>query len=136
MQSKLCLRFFLVLNVFQKNLNDLPPSFPINTWLHKTHRRKQNSGFIDHSVDKDELLSFIVHELYALMSLYKSYSLSIRFVISVLSHKTEWQRSFFLLDFMNEETMYTPSVLAYNVVSHNVLWAKQWKIVYGLFDEM
>ncbi|KAI3474826.1 hypothetical protein Pfo_030137 [Paulownia fortunei] len=112
-----------------------------DVWRRQPLRRKQNQAFLDHSVDMDELLYSIgqasdEHELYALMSPYKSRSLSIRFMVSLLSREPDWQRSLALLDWINEEALYTPSVFAYNVVLRNVLRAKQWQIAYGLFDEM
>ncbi|KAL2240457.1 pentatricopeptide repeat-containing protein At5g39980, chloroplastic [Sesamum indicum] len=117
------------------------PLTPTNTTPHQPHRRNRNSAFLDHSVDMEELLSSIgqtsdEHELYSLMSLYKSRSLSVRFMVALLSREPDWQRSLALLDWMNEEALYSPSVFAYNVVLRNVLRAKQWEVAYGLFDEM
>ncbi|GKD18858.1 pentatricopeptide repeat-containing protein, partial [Tanacetum coccineum] len=89
----------------------------------------------------DELISNIKrttdeHQLFALMSQYKTRSLSMRFMVNLLCRETNWQRSLALLDWINEEALYTPSVYAYNVVLRNVLREKQWEIAYGLFNEM
>lgn len=75
-------------------------------------------------------------ELYCLLSPYKGRQLSIRFMVSVLSREADWERSLAMLDWINEEAMYAPSVFAYNVVMRNVLRAKQWEVAHGLFDEM
>ncbi|KAJ0464831.1 putative tetratricopeptide-like helical domain superfamily [Helianthus annuus] len=110
--------------------------------FHQPYRRKPEvGGYLDHSVDMDELVANInettdEHQLFAVMSPYKSRQLSVRFMVTVLSRETDWQRSLALLDWMNEHALYTPSVYAYNVVLRNVLRAKQWEIAYGLFDEM
>ncbi|KAL0343923.1 UNVERIFIED_CONTAM: Pentatricopeptide repeat-containing protein, chloroplastic [Sesamum angustifolium] len=117
------------------------PLTSTNTAPHQPHRRNRSSAFLDHSVDMEELLSSIgqtsdEHELYALMSPYKSRCLSVRFMVALLSREPDWQRSLALLDWMNEEALYSPSVFAYNVVLRNVLRAKQWEVAYGLFDEM
>ncbi|EPS61903.1 hypothetical protein M569_12888 [Genlisea aurea] len=100
-----------------------------------------SSGFIDRTVDMDELLFAIgrtseEEELYALLSPYKCRKLSVRFMVSLLSREKDWQRSLALLDWMNDIARYDPSVYAYNVVLRNVLRAKQWEIAHGLFDEM
>lgn len=57
-------------------------------------------------------------------------------MVSVLSREADWERSLAMLDWINEEAMYAPSVFAYNVVMRNVLRAKQWEVAHGLFDEM
>lgn len=59
-----------------------------------------------------------------------------RFMVSLLSLETDWKRSLALLDWINEQALYTPSVYAYNVVIRNVLRAKQWEVAHGLFEEM
>lgn len=89
----------------------------------------------------DELLASIgetknEQELYSVLSPYKGRQLSMRFMVSILSRESDWQRSLAILDWINEEALYTPSVFAYNVVLRNVLRAKQWELAHGLFDEM
>ena len=63
-------------------------------------------------------------ELFALLSPYKGRQLSVRFMVSLLSRESNWQRSIALLDWINEIALYTPSVFVYNVVIRNVLRAK------------
>ncbi|KAK7817718.1 pentatricopeptide repeat-containing protein [Quercus suber] len=121
-------------------LHKMAPSSPSHQ--HQRYsRKKQEQVHLDHSVDMDELLASMgqtqnEHELYALMSPYKGRQLSIRFMVSLLSREPDWQRSLALLDWINEEASYSPSVFAYNVVMRNVLRAKQWEVARGLFDEM
>ncbi|KAF7129101.1 hypothetical protein RHSIM_Rhsim10G0030900 [Rhododendron simsii] len=76
------------------------------------------------------------HQLFDLMSPYKNRALSIKFMVSLLSREPDWQRSLALLDWINEQAKYSPSVFTYNVVIRNVLRAKQWQLAHGLFDEM
>lgn len=75
----------------------------------------------------DELLSSIHHisderQLFALMLPCKNRCLSIRFMASLLSREPDWQRSLALLDWMNDEALYSPLVFTYNVVLRNVLF--------------
>ncbi|PPS17115.1 hypothetical protein GOBAR_AA03447 [Gossypium barbadense] len=107
------------------------------------HRPKapQNPTFLDHSVDMDELLASISktqneNDLFILLSPYKTRQLSIRFMVSLLSREKDWQRSLALLDWINEEARYSPSLFAYNVVIRNVVKAKEWAVAHGLFEEM
>ncbi|GER27317.1 pentatricopeptide repeat-containing protein [Striga asiatica] len=123
-------------HVWRRQPSPAPPT-PIDP----PHHRKHNSVHIDHRVDMDDLLSSIrqtrdERELHSLMSPYKSRVLSSRFIVSLLSREPDWRRSLALLDWMNDEAHYTPSVFAYNVVLRNALRAKQWVIAHGLFDEM
>lgn len=108
---------------------------------HQPYRRRPQVTYLDHSVNMNHLLHAIgqtenEQELYCLMSRYKGRQLSIRFMVTLLSKEPEWKRSLALLDWINEEALYTPSVFAYNVVLRNVLRAKQWELARGLFDEM
>ncbi|KAJ6763458.1 hypothetical protein OIU79_024079 [Salix purpurea] len=107
------------------------------------YRRKQRQEpvHLDHSVDMTELLLSISQtqneqQLYSLLSPYKDRQLSIRFMVSIISRESDWQRSLALLDWINDIARYSPSVFAYNVVLRNVLRAKQWDHAHGLFDEM
>ncbi|CAH9083461.1 unnamed protein product [Cuscuta europaea] len=105
------------------------------------YRRKQPPAVLDRSVDMNELSLSIgettnERELHALMSPYKSRELSARFMLTLISRESDWQRCLALLDWIHEEALYTPSVFAYNVVLRNVLRAKQWRLAAGLFDEM
>ncbi|KAK9061736.1 hypothetical protein SSX86_018922 [Deinandra increscens subsp. villosa] len=129
-------------DIWRKTPNSTTPNPPSPApSFHQPYRRKPELGYLDHSVDMDELVQSInqttnEHELFAVLSPYKSRQLSIRFMVTVLSRETDWQRSLALLDWINEHALYTPSVYAYNVVLRNVLRAKQWEIAHGLFDEM
>ncbi|PQQ06730.1 pentatricopeptide repeat-containing protein [Prunus yedoensis var. nudiflora] len=131
-------------NVWRRTpqLKTTPSSSPSHQLTQKRHpRNQQGPSHLDHSIDMDELLSSIgqtqnEQELYSLMSTYKGRQLSIRFMVSLLSREPDWQRSLAILDWINEEALYTPSVFAYNVVIRNVLRAKQWEIAHGLFEEM
>ncbi|KAJ6421735.1 hypothetical protein OIU84_029009 [Salix udensis] len=107
------------------------------------YRRKQRQEpvYLDHSLDMTELLLSISQtqneqQLYSLLSPYKDRQLSIRFMVSIISRESDWQRSLALLDWINDIARYSPSVFAYNVVLRNVLRAKQWDHAHGLFDEM
>ncbi|KAH7846862.1 hypothetical protein Vadar_018967 [Vaccinium darrowii] len=118
----------------------ISPSPTKHTWKRTTHNPPQ-TVHLDHSVDMGELLSSIQqttdeHQLFDLMSPYKNRTLSIKFMVSLLSKEPYWQRSLALLDWINEQALYSPSVFAYNVVMRNVLRAKQWQLAHGLFDEM
>ncbi|KAH7847560.1 hypothetical protein Vadar_027602 [Vaccinium darrowii] len=116
------------------------PSPTKHIWKRTTQKRPK-TVHLDHSVDMGELLSSIQqttneHQLFDLMSPYKNQTLSIKFMVSLLSKEPDWQRSLALLDWINEQALYSPSVFAYNVVLRNVLRAKQWQLAHGLFDEM
>lgn len=96
---------------------------------------------MDRSVDMEELLSSIgqthnEEELHAVMSPYNDRQLSVRFMASLLSREPDWQRALALLDWMNDKVLYSPSLIAYNVVLRNVLRSKQFHLAHGLFDEM
>ena len=89
----------------------------------------QRNNFLDHYIDMEDLLKSIAQtaseeELFALLSPYKGRQLSVRFMVSLLSRESDWQRSIALLDWINEIALYTPSVFVYNVVIRNVLRAK------------
>ncbi|KAL2898510.1 hypothetical protein RDABS01_040292 [Bienertia sinuspersici] len=107
---------------------------------YRRHQPQRNT-FLDHSIDMDDLLKSIAQtgdeaELFALLSPYKGRQLSVRFMVSLLSRESDWQRSIALLDWINDVALYTPSVYVYNVVIRNVLRAKQWVVAQGLFEEM
>lgn len=63
-------------------------------------------------------------------------SLSLRFMVGLLSREPDWRRSLALLDWMLDTAGYPPSVFAYNVVLRNALRAGQWALAAGLFGEM
>ncbi|KAJ6860639.1 hypothetical protein NC651_036891 [Populus alba x Populus x berolinensis] len=110
----------------------------IYTTISRKPRRRARSLLL---VDMTELLLSISQtqneqQLYSLLSPYKDRQLSIRFMVSVISRESDWQRSLALLDWINDIARYSPSVFAYNVVLRNVLRAKQWDHAHGLFDEM
>ncbi|OIW14693.1 hypothetical protein TanjilG_33035 [Lupinus angustifolius] len=103
--------------------------------------RTQQPPHLDHEVDMDDLLSSISEtqneqQLFALLSRYSGRQLSIRFMVSLLSRQSDWQRSLAILDWINHKARYSPSLFAFNVVIRNVLRAKQWQLAHGLFDEM
>ncbi|OMO79147.1 hypothetical protein CCACVL1_13886, partial [Corchorus capsularis] len=128
-------------------LSSSPPSPTKDIWKRQKtapfyrQNPSQNRTFLDQSVDMEELLASISKtqdekELFIVLSPYKTRQLSIRFMVSLLSRETDWKRSLALLDWINEEARYSPSLFAYNVVIRNVLKAKQWAIAHGLFEEM
>ncbi|CAI8597977.1 unnamed protein product [Vicia faba] len=107
----------------------------------RTRQHHHKPPYLDRNINMNEVLTSIaqtnnIEQLYAVMSPYNERQLSIRFMVSLLSREPDWQRSIALLDWMNEEAQYSPSLSAYNVVLRNVLRAKQWQFAHGLFDEM
>ncbi|XP_077245168.1 tetratricopeptide repeat (TPR)-like superfamily protein [Tasmannia lanceolata] len=109
--------------------------------LRRQNHHHQHHHYWDHSVNMEELVSSLrqsstPEQLHILMSPYKGRQLSIRFMVSLISRETDWQRSLALLDWMLDEASYAPSVFAYNVVLRNVLRAKQWELASGLVHEM